>query len=71
MIDKRLDELLQETYTYDNRSLREYHNLTEAQKLDLGKSLMDKTIRLVVGKAKNLDYGEIEKTTGSVRRLRC
>ena len=45
MIDKRLDELLQETYTYDNRSLREYHNLTEAQKLDLGKSLMDKTIR--------------------------
>lgn len=71
MIDKRLDELLQETYTYDNRSLREYHNLTEAQKLDLGKSLMDKTIRLVIGKAKNLDYGEVEKTAGSVRRLRC
>ena len=71
MIDKRLDELLQETYTFDNRSLREYRNLSEAQKLDLGKSLMDKTVRLVVGKAKNLDYGEIEKSAGSVRRLAC
>ena len=71
MIDKRLDELLQETYTYDNRSLREYQNLTEAQKLDLGKSLMNKTINLVIGKAKNLDYSEVEKSAGSVRRLAC
>lgn len=69
MIDRKLDELLQEQFVYDAPSKLKYNQLSEAQKMNLTKNLVDSTLNLVMRKANSLDYSLVEATKGSIRKL--
>ena len=69
MIDRKLDQLLQEQFVYDAPSKLKYNSLSEAQKMNLTKGLIDSTYRLVMYKADQCDYSIVEGTKGSIHKL--
>ena len=69
MRNSRLDELLQEEYVFDAPSKLKYEALSEEQRFNLTKNLIDSCVRVVIDKSKSLDFSLAEASKGSFRKL--
>ena len=69
MRNNRLDELLQEQYVYDAPSKLRYEALSEEQRFNLTKNLVDSCMRVVIDKSKDVDFSLAEASKGSFRKF--
>lgn len=68
MINRKLDQILQEQFVDDGPSQLEYSALSEAQKMGLAKGLMNSAVNMIISKSNKVDYDIIERSKGCFRK---
>ena len=69
MRNNRLNELLQEEYVFDAPTKLKYESLSEEQRFNLSKNLVDSCMNVVLDKSKSVDFSLAEASKGSFRKF--
>lgn len=69
-MNSQLDKLLQEHFVYDAKSAKEYHSLSEEQKTNLSKNMIEAAFRCILMKAHKLDYELFEESKGNFHKFK-